>query len=138
MKTLLDLSRPVQTRAGLPARIVSTALGGGYPIGAVTVLPDGTEAFSTYTLGGKNDALDLADCAGDLINVPIVKVQYCNLFLDGSTGIHTAQPLADARGGSKRGPRVALLRREVVVEPVVLAPVYTIVERFDGQGMLPA
>lgn len=63
----LDLSKPVQTRDGRPARIVSTNMWGDYPIGAIITETCGKEHFETHTADGA--VFTDEDSNGDLQNI---------------------------------------------------------------------
>lgn len=75
-----DPTKPVQTRGGLPARIITAALKGAkdYPIAAIVEDEYGEEYVETYTPGGylygiaeQNDR--------DLVNAPETVTSYVNL-----------------------------------------------------------
>lgn len=68
----LDLSKPVRTREGRPARIVATdRKGTQYPVVAFVIDLDGHEYITTHTKSGKISAHTLGAAAcGDLVNVP--------------------------------------------------------------------
>ncbi len=66
---MLDFNKPVQTRDGRPAKIVSTNLAGLYPIGLIVTNKDGTESFDTVDLRGRAYAPE--ETPGDLVNTPV-------------------------------------------------------------------
>ena len=75
---MLDLTKPVQTRGGLPARIVCTDIKGNYPIMAL-VLRDGAEFPTTHLPDGRwHVTYEHSD--KDLINVPEKRVAYANVY----------------------------------------------------------
>lgn len=49
---MIDLTKPVQTRSGLPARVASTKLDGTFPVLAIVEMPDGIEVAHQYTAKG--------------------------------------------------------------------------------------
>lgn len=64
MTTQFDLTQPVRTRDGRPARIVCTDARGPYPIIALITWADGTEKAMSFTAAGDftesgRDTLDL-------------------------------------------------------------------------------
>jgi hypothetical protein len=63
-----DLSKPVQTRDGRPARIVSEKGAGAFPIMAVVTGEDGTEHITRHTLAGSYTMAPSTD-KNDLVNV---------------------------------------------------------------------
>jgi hypothetical protein len=65
-----DLSKPVQTRDGRPARIVSEKGAGAFPIMAVVTGEDGTEHITRHTLAGSSTMAPSTD-KNDLVNVPL-------------------------------------------------------------------
>lgn len=79
----LDLNKPVQTRAGLPARIICTdRKSDNYPvIGLITDL-DGRERYETYTMQGTYHAYATSPSPEDLVNVLERKSQFINVYHD--------------------------------------------------------
>lgn len=67
---MLDLTRPVQTRDGRPARIISTDLKSDWPLVAAVTYADGRENLFTYRMDGKIDVG--ASFNFDLVNKPYV------------------------------------------------------------------
>lgn len=65
MKTF-DPTKPVKTRDGRKARIVSTALDGAYSLGAVVTCEDGLEYLDTFM----PDGTWFEGSRNDLVNVP--------------------------------------------------------------------
>lgn len=74
-----DLTKPVQTRNGRPARIVSTSLRGPYPIAAIVSLEGGHEAVISLTPEGRFTVGD-GECAFDLVNVPETHTFWLNIY----------------------------------------------------------
>lgn len=66
---MLDLTKPVQTRAGRPVRILITDLRDQRPVVAIVTLDDNTETVETYYLTGHY--LDHERSYWDLVNVPV-------------------------------------------------------------------
>lgn len=129
---MLDLIKPVQTRNGLRARIVSTDLSGTYPIGAIITYEDGREGFESYT---KSGAFGIEPHDMDLCNTPEGKVQFCNQFADGSLGTMCDYPPADSRSRATHR-RIAILRVFTQLKPTILPPVFTVHE--GDQELIPA
>ena len=69
MTTQFDLTQPVRTRDGRPARIICTDVQGDYPILALVTLAAGTEFPQTYLAGGHVAPAPHRHCH-DLINIP--------------------------------------------------------------------
>jgi hypothetical protein len=65
----IDLTKPVQTRDGRPARVVSEKGVGAFPVLALITAPDGSEHILRYTPAG-NIMLAPGQSADDLVNVP--------------------------------------------------------------------
>jgi hypothetical protein len=65
----LDLSAPVCTRDGDPARIIQTNAEGSRPLGAEVTLPNGTIAIRKFTLAGKFSPATGLFPKLDLVNV---------------------------------------------------------------------
>lgn len=115
----LDLTKPVRTRSGLPARILATDLRSDCPVVGIISYPD-FDSVETWTLNGSytpddNDEYDL-----DLVNVP---VEVCRYFPT-TRGAHTLQvweyatssceaigfeTLLDCRGSGYHGPVVEVV-----------------------------
>lgn len=82
----LDLTKPVQTRSGLPVRILATDLRSNCPVAGVVNYPD-FDSFETWTLDGNytpdgNDEYEL-----DLVNVPVETRRY----FPTTRGLHSLQ-----------------------------------------------
>lgn len=89
----LDLTKPVQTRDGRAARIVSTNLRGPcYTIGALVTDENGKEDFQAYTLDGAFGAGAEIPNDWDLVNVPEKKVweRWFNIYPNGSGAAHAS------------------------------------------------
>lgn len=73
MKPRIDFSKPVQTRAGLPVRLLCHDAKGNFPVVALIIRPDGKEeAAEHYTADGyRYSAGSIND--RDLVNVPAVR-----------------------------------------------------------------
>lgn len=72
----LDLTKPVQTRDGLPARILATDLRSEYPVVGIISHPDYDEV-ETWTLDGTFVSSDDDDeHPDDLVNVPVEVRRY--------------------------------------------------------------
>lgn len=80
---MFDPTKPVQTRAGHPARIVVTdADHATYPIVALVRSDDGQyELAAMYTAEGLH--VDGFKTPHDLVNVPETTIRYMNLFRGG-------------------------------------------------------
>ena len=82
--TTLDLTKPVQTRSGHPARILCTDLVsyiGRYPIvAAVRYDGDSHESLHVYTRDGKYIEIDKDEDPRDLVNVPAVRHEFVNVI----------------------------------------------------------
>lgn len=93
MKTL-DITKPVQTRDGKPARIVSTKLGKTYPLGAIITYSNGDEVFNTYEIGGMQHANGVHS-VNDLINVPEKFIRWVNFNKSGTVTSYVNRQSAD-------------------------------------------
>ena len=84
---MIDLTKPVQTRSGLPARIASTKRVGRFPVLAIIEYLDGHEVDHKYTMGGSFMSFP-GEHEMDLVNVPEKRVTY-----------HTVRYSPDKNGG---------------------------------------
>lgn len=76
---MFDLTKPVQTRDGRAARIVSTALNSTrFKVGAIVTCSDNSEIYETYGTEGQYE-WNVGEQAMDLINVPQTTTTYFNL-----------------------------------------------------------
>ena len=93
-----DPTKPVQTRNGLPARIICANVLGDYPIIAL-ILEDGEERAHTYTAHGS--FFGVGSSKFDLVNIPERKEVYFNWY--GYKGAHPSRADADKNctGGRK-------------------------------------
>lgn len=104
----LDLTKPVQTRSGCKVTVLKTDLrGGNYPILALVHEPY-ADAVRTFTVNGYFHST-CSDHAFNLVNVPQVTTEYCNLYENGTHVVHSSKPLADLYQ-TKREPRIACLK----------------------------
>lgn len=78
---MFDPTKPVQTREGQPARIVSAKGGGYYPLLVVIDRGDGSEYISRRTLEGKLPHAPYESDL-DLVNVPEEAEEFWNAYLD--------------------------------------------------------
>jgi hypothetical protein len=114
MKTF-DPTKPVQTRDGRPARIVSTnGIAPTYPIIAIVIAEDGKDSVDQYTTSGK-----LWDAQGersdDLVNVPATITEFVNLG--------TAYTVQDGAVAHNRRFPVLKLVREDGTDKVISAEI---------------
>lgn len=91
----LDITKPVQTRDGKPARIVSTKLGDTYPLGVIATYPDGKEVFYTCVINGKYNAISSYSVL-DLINVPEKRAVWLNIYENNFVIMHTNKESCDS------------------------------------------
>lgn len=75
----LDITKPVQTRDGKPARIVCTDMKGTFPVVALVTQKSGNEVVNSYdsngvyhTFSGKSD--------NDLVNIPERVERWLNVY----------------------------------------------------------
>lgn len=98
-----DPTKPVQTRAGIAARIITTYKAGGhYPIVAVVMYGDGDEDIRTYTSEGKYLEADVGEKPTDLINTPPEKTTIWLNVYKAFCYRHPTKALADAALGHNR------------------------------------
>lgn len=71
----LDLTKPVQTRSGLPVRILATDVRSICPVVGVIIYPD-FDSIETWTLDGKFAPDDNDEYELDLVNVPVEVRRY--------------------------------------------------------------
>lgn len=72
---MLDLTRPIQTTGGEPARILAGDIAGGYPLAVAIANSDGSgERICRSTLSGKTW------CSEQLQNIPIKREGWINLY----------------------------------------------------------
>lgn len=79
---MIDLTKPIQTRDGRPARIVSEAGTKRYPLLALVTREDGTEYPTSRTKEGRVYEFP-GNHPGDLINIPEEAAEYRNVYLKG-------------------------------------------------------
>lgn len=77
-----DPTKPVRTRDGREAEILSTTRPGAYPIVAAITYDDDEEAVYTFQANGECPYSDGADDL-DLVNVPEDVTYYANFYTDG-------------------------------------------------------
>lgn len=94
---MTDLTKPVQTRDGRKARIVSTALSNeSYPVGAVITDAHGCDTFETFTSDGRYAATVNDPRPHDLVNIPVERVAFAALFgTPGNGGVKLGMWRAD-------------------------------------------
>ena len=116
----LDLTKPVQTRNGKPARIICTDVKSGQPILALVKCPDRTEAVISYSIDGSFFPDDRTS-DNDLINVPNKKTFefWVNLYPT-SVGEHTFTSLKQAK---------------LYATPNIFARKKIIIEVEEGEGL---
>lgn len=104
----LDLTKPVQTRQGSKVTILKTDVRHPkFPI--IAVVDEGEHQHSiSYTAEGKYYTSYHAS-SYDLVNVPEVTTQYCNLYSLMNSTFHGEKRLADANQ-SKVQDRIACLK----------------------------
>lgn len=102
----LDLSRPVTTRDGRPARIICTDRKGPYPL---VVLIDNCDSEATAYYCSKGLAGTNASSL-DLINAPIKYSGWLNVYRDGDTAFWDDRSAADKH----QVGRIACIRVEFV------------------------
>lgn len=74
-RNMLDLTRPIQTTGGEPARILAGDIAGGYPLAVAIANSDGSgERICRSTLSGKTW------CSEQLQNIPIKREGWINLY----------------------------------------------------------
>lgn len=83
----VDLSKPVQTRDGRPARVVSEKGIGAFPVLAVVVAEDGSEHMGRFTPAG-NVMLAPGQSVDDLVNVPEESVEYRTIRMKPGGDLH--------------------------------------------------
>ncbi|HET8685549.1 MAG TPA: hypothetical protein VFM18_02655 [Methanosarcina sp.] len=74
----INFTKPVQTRDGLPVRILCTDRKDDYPIVGLVKYQSGEEV-RTWTDSGSY-SLDLTNRHKDLMNVPETKIYYMNVY----------------------------------------------------------
>jgi hypothetical protein len=79
---MIDLTKPVQTRSGLPARIVSENGRGAFPVLVIITDPDGSEFLHRVTHAGSS-TLAPSENAYDIVNVPEETEEFRNIYLKG-------------------------------------------------------
>jgi hypothetical protein len=102
-KTKLDLSKPVQTRSGMPVTIFSTVGREPYPI--IGFIGESFEPNSWMKDGTYNHL----NTAIDLVNAPTKYSAYINLYSDGTITVHDTYEEACKIAG-KQQPRKARVR----------------------------
>lgn len=111
----LDFTKPVQTRSGLKVTLLKTdLLDATHPILAVLHRTD-KDLVLQYSPDGKFYARSTYESADDLVNVPEVTTQYCNLYAEGDPCYHDTLEKAERNqiktGHSPgRATRIALLK----------------------------
>jgi hypothetical protein len=116
----LDLTKPVQTRDGRPARIICTDRVGNFPVVALVPRKDGIEHINVYTCDGR--ASLRCNAHSDLIPVPQRHMVWCNVYaedpdLELHLGLHPAPYLSahiseDEANRMARDSRLACIRIE--------------------------
>lgn len=94
---MIDLTKPVQTRDGRPARIICTDRKvPSFPVGALVTESDGLEIFRAYKENGRAPGCPPGGWDDlDLVNVPEEKVRYVNVYTSG-TSMHATRESAEA------------------------------------------
>lgn len=82
----LDLTKPVQTRGGLPVRILATDLRSDCPVVGVVSYPD-YDSVESWALSGKYTPDDNDEYEFDLVSVPVEVRRY----FPTTRGAHTLQ-----------------------------------------------
>jgi hypothetical protein len=105
MAKIFDPTKPVQTRDGRKARIICTNRTErlGYPIVALIFEQNDIERIETFSV--KGETLQGCPHSNDLVNVPIKKSGWINVYADGTSyGVHATQNVADilVADGTKR------------------------------------
>lgn len=106
----LDLNKPVQTRSGLKVTILKTDV--RHPqLKLIALVDEGNyEHVVTCTADGKYYISDTPS-QFDLVNVPEVTTQYCNLYPEGTPCFHETVGEANTRQiKSSSNLRIALLK----------------------------
>ncbi len=129
-----DLTKPVQTRSGKPARIVCTDVKGGLPIGYL-LLHNNADAEYFYRVRGDGRRNDFSESDFDLVNVPVKTSRFTVVYRH-FYGMNQAN-LQDALGkGRRNGSRVSPFEGvlEKIYEDDILQDV--IFHRVDEEGEL--
>lgn len=84
----LDLTKPVQTRDGRPARIVCTdrKCDNGFPLGVLIPNEYGVEEFFWHCADGRFNDSPSAPSNLDLQNVPVITMEWVPYYADYSSG----------------------------------------------------
>lgn len=105
-----DPTKPVQTRDGKPARIMTTdCKNDNFPIAALIDYGN-SEIAEFYTIDGflreDHQELDI-----DLVNCPEKHVRWLNVYSDGGIGVYSSREIADkyASALDKVVPRIACI-----------------------------
>ena len=99
----LDLSKPVRTRDGRPARIICTdCRGSEYTLVALVTYNDGAERPRRFTASGAfhNECTSLG-----LVNVPEKRSMWVNIYPYGRVCVHETRASVDA--GAELNSRLA-------------------------------
>lgn len=115
----LDLTKPVQTRNGLPVRILATDLRSDCPVVGLVSYPD-FDSIETWTLDGKFAPDDNDEYELDLVNVPVETRRYfpttrglyslqCWEYDIGSCEAIGFETLQECRGSGYLGPVVEVV-----------------------------
>lgn len=119
---MIDLTKPVQTRSGLPARVASTKLDGTFPVLAIVEMPDGIEVAHQYTAKGAFMSYP-GESQLDLVNVPDEAEEFFNVYLDALTisGPKESVEEADEHAGPDRSFTLRVLREGGTITAAELA-----------------
>ena len=99
MKPTFDPTKPVQTRGGRKARIVSTNYEvENYPILALIEVNNGKEMAASYTLNGQHKTF-AAESADDLVNIPEKRTAdfWVNVYFGDVGTVHITKNQANNR-----------------------------------------
>lgn len=100
----VDWTKPIQTRGGLKARVLTTdRKGTAYPVVALIEVKAGNEQTNTYTLNGL--ILTNSTDPYDIINVPpepVKKSAWLNVYPSGTAFSYPTKERADDVAGTNR------------------------------------
>lgn len=101
---MIDVTKPVQTRDGRPARIVSEAGTNKYPLIALVTQDDGRETPAVRTPEGKVYEFP-GNHQGDLINIPEETAEFRNVYLKGFHSEDVFAEISHAYSDSERATK---------------------------------
>lgn len=79
---MIDFTKPVETRSGMPARIICTDKKGLFSVVSLVGCGD-SESMMEYTPEGRSASVSTDY---DLVNVPVVRTTYSSVTIDGKVG----------------------------------------------------